>query len=27
VTLRQIGDWATAHTIRHNAQAKRVLGV
>ena len=26
VTLRQIGDWATAHTIRHNAQAKRVLG-
>jgi DinB family protein len=27
VTLRQIGDWATAHTIRHNAQAKRVLGL
>jgi DinB superfamily len=27
VTLRQIGEWATAHTIRHNAQAKRVLGV
>jgi len=26
VTLAQIGDWATAHTIRHNAQAKRVLG-
>lgn len=26
VTLGQIGDWATAHTIRHNAQAKRVLG-
>ena len=26
VTLRQIGDWATAHVIRHNAQAKRVLG-
>jgi uncharacterized damage-inducible protein DinB len=26
VTLRQIGEWATAHTIRHNAQAKRVLG-
>jgi uncharacterized damage-inducible protein DinB len=26
VTLRQIGDWAIAHTIRHNAQAKRVLG-
>jgi uncharacterized damage-inducible protein DinB len=27
VTLAQIGDWATAHTIRHNAQAKRVLGI
>jgi uncharacterized damage-inducible protein DinB len=27
VTLGQIGDWATAHTIRHNAQAKRVLGI
>jgi uncharacterized damage-inducible protein DinB len=26
VTLRQIGEWATTHTIRHNAQAKRVLG-
>jgi hypothetical protein len=26
VTLSQVGDWATAHTIRHNAQAKRVLG-
>jgi hypothetical protein len=26
VCLRQLGDWATAHTIRHNAQAKRVLG-
>ncbi len=26
ITLRQFGDWATAHTIRHNAQAKRVLG-
>jgi hypothetical protein len=26
VTLAQIGDWATAHVIRHNAQAKRVLG-
>lgn len=25
VALGQIGDWATAHTIRHNAQAKRVL--
>lgn len=27
VSLAQIGDWAAAHTIRHNAQAKRVLGV
>jgi uncharacterized damage-inducible protein DinB len=26
VTLYQVGEWATAHTIRHNAQAKRVLG-
>ena len=26
VTLAQIGDWAAAHVIRHNAQAKRVLG-
>jgi uncharacterized damage-inducible protein DinB len=25
VALGHIGDWATAHTIRHNAQAKRVL--
>jgi uncharacterized damage-inducible protein DinB len=25
VALGQIGDWAVAHTIRHNAQAKRVL--
>ena len=25
ITLRQFGDWATAHVIRHNAQAKRVL--
>jgi hypothetical protein len=25
VCLRQFGDWATAHTIRHNAQAKRAL--
>jgi hypothetical protein len=25
VCLRQFGDWATAHTIRHNAQAKQVL--
>lgn len=27
ITLGQFGDWATAHTIRHNAQAKRILGV
>jgi hypothetical protein len=26
VALAYIGDWAVAHTIRHNAQAKRVLG-
>ena len=26
VCLRQFGDWAIAHTIRHNAQAKRALG-
>jgi hypothetical protein len=26
ITLYQIGDWATAHIIRHNRQAKRVLG-
>lgn len=26
ITLRQFGDWATGHIIRHNAQAKRVLG-
>jgi hypothetical protein len=26
VTLSQVGEWATAHVIRHNAQAKRVLG-
>ena len=25
VTIGQIGDWAAAHTIRHNAQAKRTL--
>jgi uncharacterized damage-inducible protein DinB len=25
VALDQIGDWATAHVIRHNAQAKRAL--
>lgn len=27
VALGDIGEWAAAHTIRHNAQAKRVLGV
>ncbi len=27
ISLYQVGDWAVAHTIRHNAQAKRVLGV
>jgi DinB superfamily len=26
ITLYQVGEWATAHTIRHNAQAKRLLG-
>jgi uncharacterized damage-inducible protein DinB len=26
VAIADIGDWAVAHTIRHNAQAKRVLG-
>jgi hypothetical protein len=26
VSLYQVGEWAVAHTIRHNAQAKRVLG-
>jgi hypothetical protein len=26
ITLRQFGDWATGHIIRHNAQAKRALG-
>ena len=26
ISLYQVGDWAVAHTIRHNAQAKRVLG-
>jgi len=25
VALGQVGEWATAHVIRHNAQAKRVL--
>ena len=26
ITLSQVGDWVVAHTIRHNAQLKRVLG-
>jgi uncharacterized damage-inducible protein DinB len=26
ITLLQAGDWIVAHTIRHNAQMKRVLG-
>jgi uncharacterized damage-inducible protein DinB len=26
ISLYQVGEWAIAHTIRHNAQAKRVLG-
>jgi len=26
ITLYQLGEWATAHVIRHNRQAKRVLG-
>lgn len=26
ITVYQLGDWATAHVIRHNRQAKRVLG-
>jgi len=26
LSVYQIGDWATAHVIRHNQQAKRVLG-
>jgi hypothetical protein len=26
ITVYQIGDWVTAHVIRHNRQAKRVLG-
>lgn len=25
ISVYQIGDWATAHVIRHNRQAKRVL--
>lgn len=26
ITLSQVGDWIVSHTIRHNAQLKRVLG-
>jgi hypothetical protein len=26
INLYQVGEWATAHIARHNAQAKRVLG-
>ncbi len=26
IALGQFGDWATAHVIRHNAQAKRAIG-
>ena len=26
ICLYQLGEWATAHVIRHNRQAKRVLG-
>lgn len=26
ITLSQVGDWIVAHTIRHNAQLKRILG-
>lgn len=26
ISVYQIGDWATAHVIRHNRQAKRALG-
>ena len=26
VTVYQVGEWATAHVARHNAQAKRVIG-
>jgi hypothetical protein len=26
VCLADVGNWAVAHIIRHNAQAKRVLG-
>jgi hypothetical protein len=26
ITVYQVGEWATSHIIRHNRQAKRVLG-
>jgi hypothetical protein len=26
ITIYQIGEWATAHVIRHNKQAKQRLG-
>jgi hypothetical protein len=26
ISVYQIGEWATAHVIRHNRQAKRALG-
>lgn len=26
ITLYQVGDWAVGHMIRHNQQAKRILG-
>ena len=26
INLYQVGEWATAHVIRHNKQAKQVLG-
>ena len=26
ITVIQVGDWAIAHIIRHNQQAKRILG-
>lgn len=26
ITVIQVGDWAIAHMIRHNQQAKRILG-
>jgi len=26
ISLYQVGDWAIAHVVRHNAQAKRIAG-